>query len=152
MKKPCIRLKIWDKNIKWVEFWVKNLNLCFKIWVCEKFFKLNAKACQKVRATREREREREREVPRPNTAPFSLCLFRSQAPPISPHLPRWICCAVSLNSLNLLCHAVLFRCQTRHTMPCCTLPNLLCFATHHRTLKFCSTHKAQAPPRSKALR
>ena len=32
----------------------------------------------------------EREVPRPNTAPFSLCLLHPQAPPILPHLPSWI--------------------------------------------------------------
>ena len=39
MKKPCVWLEIWDRVMKWVEFiqclefWVKNLNLCFKIWV-----------------------------------------------------------------------------------------------------------------------
>ena len=39
MKKPCVGLKFWVKFMKWVgfvkcfEFWVKNLNFCFKIWV-----------------------------------------------------------------------------------------------------------------------
>ena len=70
-------------------------------------------------------------------------------------LNLWI---ATLNSLCLLCcaiefyHAVPFRCQTHHTTPCCALLNLAPFATPHRTPNFRPTRKAQAPPRSKALR
>ena len=56
------------------------------------------------------------------------------ATPAKPNLP----CAVLLANT---CHAEF-----------AALPNSLCFAKRHHTPHFHPTHKAQAPPRSKALR
>ena len=88
-------------------------------------------------ASNERERERERELPRPNTAPFSPCWICSVATLCfaHKHLPHWIRCA---------CFAVPLNSAT----PCCVLLNL----AHLATPNFRPTRKAQAPPRSKALR
>ena len=59
----------------------------------------------------------EREVPRPNTAPFSLCLLRPQTL-ATLNLLRLLCCAIEF------CHAVPFRFQTHHATLCCALLNL----------------------------
>ena len=50
MKKPCVRLKIWDKVMKWVEFvkclefWVENLNLCLAVIASEQSERGNPKS------------------------------------------------------------------------------------------------------------
>ena len=97
------------------------------------------------------EREREREVPRPNTVPFSPCWICSVATLCFAYKHHFATLVVP----NLPCRRALFCPQTLATLNsllCYALPNLQCLATPHRTPNFRPKHKAQAPPRSKALR